>query len=43
MPVQVQQWMEGVLCMDSEPFYINLDGLGKQTGQFQVQMVQITT
>lgn len=43
MPVQVQQWMEGVLCMDNEPFYINLDDLGKQTEQFQVQMVQITT
>lgn len=42
MPVEVQQRMEGVLCMDSEPFYINLDDLGKQTEQFQVQMVQIT-
>lgn len=29
--------------MDNEPFHINLDDLGKQTGQFQVQMVQVTT
>lgn len=29
--------------MDNEPFHINLGDLRKQTQQFQVQMVQITT